>query len=59
VCLKALVDSHREHTPSILLTLPAPNENLVPLEVEVLHAQLETLLQAQPRSVKERDDQRR
>jgi hypothetical protein len=38
----------RKHRPSVFLSLPAPHQKLMLIEVDVLHAGLETLLQAEP-----------
>ncbi len=50
----------RQHRHSILLTLAATDGDLISIEIQILHAQLQTLFQAKARSVKQhRDDPHR
>ena len=56
---KWLPQTRRQHHPPVLLALAAANGDLAAIEIDVLHAQLETLLQAEPRAVQERRDQPR
>ena len=49
--LQAIADTVRQHDTPILLPLAAPNCNFAPLEIDILDAQLEALLQPQPASV--------
>ena len=51
-----LNDSSRQDGWPIFLTLASPNHNLPSFEIDVLHAQLQTFLQAQPGTIKESDD---
>ena len=56
VSLERRLDGHRQHRLPVLLAFAPPNDNLVPVEVDVLHSQLETLLQTQTGSIEERHD---
>jgi hypothetical protein len=46
-----------QQCPAVFLTLPATDDNLAALDVDILDAQLETFLQPQPRPVEQRGDQ--
>jgi hypothetical protein len=48
-----------QHGSTILLPFTTPDHDLIAVEVEVLHAQLQRLLQSEPRPVKQRDDDAR
>jgi hypothetical protein len=50
-CLSHGVGQH--HSP-IFLSLSAPHGDLPPLEIEILHPQLEALLQPEPRTIEQR-----
>jgi hypothetical protein len=50
----------RQHRRPILLTLPATDGDLISIEIQVLHAQLQRLFQAKARSIQQhRDDPHR
>jgi hypothetical protein len=51
---QVVLERRREHRDSILVALGAPNHDLVPAEVDVLHAQATALEQAEPRAVEQR-----
>ena len=51
-----LVHDGRQHRPTVLLALAAPDHDLIEIEVDVLHAKLEAFLQAKPGAVQQRDD---
>ena len=53
VSLEPLLDGHRQHRPPILLAFTPANDNLMPVEVEVLDSKLQTLLQPQPGPIQE------
>jgi hypothetical protein len=40
----------------VLLTLPAPDHNLPPLQIDVFHAELEAFLQPESGAVEKSDD---
>ena len=56
VSLESILDGNRQHRPPILLSLASPNDNFMPVEVDVLHSQLETFLQPQPGPIEQRHD---
>jgi hypothetical protein len=47
---QSIADPIRQHDSPILLALSAPDGDLPPLEIDVLDAQFETLLEAQTAS---------
>lgn len=51
-----LDDSSRQDRRPILLALASANDDLLPFEINVFHAQLQTFLQPQPRAIQESDD---
>jgi hypothetical protein len=48
---KGLDDSSRQYGRPVLLTFSASNHNLPPLQIDVLHAELQAFLQPQPGAV--------
>ena len=54
VRIQPLTDAGRQYRPPIFLALAALNENFLPIEVDVLHTELETLQQPQPGSIEQR-----
>jgi hypothetical protein len=52
-----LLDGIRQHGHPILATLPLPYDDLVAIEVEILDAKVETLLQPEPCPVEQHDEQ--
>ncbi len=56
VALQPLPDRQGEHREPVLLSLAPPQDDLVPVEVEVLHAQLKAVLDSEPRAVEKHDD---
>jgi hypothetical protein len=49
----------RQHGATVAIALATPHDDLPALEIDVLHAQLQRLEQAQARSIQERRHQRR
>jgi hypothetical protein len=49
--LQRLDHGHREHRDPILLPFPAPDDDLMPIEIHVLHPQLQAFLEAEAGSV--------
>lgn len=56
VSLEPLLDGHRQHRPPVLLAFTPSNDNFMPVEVEVLNSELQTLLQPQPRPIEQGHD---
>lgn len=56
VSQQPLLHECRQHRSPILLALAAPDHDLIEIEVHVLHAKLEAILQAKPGAVQQRDD---
>src|SRR5882762_5711330 len=48
---QARLDAAGEHGSPILLPFAAPGDDLVPIEIDVLHSQFETFLQPEPCSM--------
>ena len=47
---------HGQHRPDVLLTLATPHDNLMPVEVDVLDAEPEAILDSEPSPVQDDDD---
>ena len=56
VLAQAIAHEIRQHHATVLLPLAATNRDLATLEIEVLHTQLQTLLQTQSGAVEQRGD---
>jgi hypothetical protein len=56
VHLKTFANRVGQHRPPVLLSLPAPHRDFAPIEIDVLHPQVETLLQSQTGPVQECKD---
>lgn len=56
VSLEPLLHCNRQHRPPVLPSLAPSDDNLVPVEVDVLDPKLETFLQTQPSSIDKRHD---
>ena len=54
--LQAVSKRVREHHPPVLLSLAATNRDLPTLEIDVLDAQLQALLESQTSTIKQRHD---
>jgi hypothetical protein len=51
--LKRCLGSHREHRASVAVAFRTSDEDLEPLEIEILHAQVEAFVEAQTGAVEE------
>jgi len=56
VSLESLLDANRQHRHPILLAFSSSDNNLMLIEVEVLHSQLQTFLQPHPGPIEQRHD---
>jgi len=54
VLFERLSHGVRQHHSPILLSFPPPHGDLPPLEIEILHPQLEALLQPEPGTIEQR-----
>ena len=54
VLAKSIAQCLRQHHSPVLLTFAAAHRDLPPIEIEILHAYFQALLQAQPSSAQAR-----